>query len=216
MPKRTPEPGVWRTIARELKALEPRALIEVIADLYEFSPENRAHLAARFCDEAGSSALLDKYKAKITSQFLTRHGPRVSRDPDFMLCRRLIREYRKATTWDEISDEFDAHGAFDLGLHSIETGVAFLRKVDWNEARPYDCLAAVAKEMVEICQGPDGGAIARTFLPRIRALAPAGDSLGYGFCDVTYGLLDAVEEAAGQSAKAGEQHPPGALDHPAE
>lgn len=46
MPKPTPQPRVWRSIAAAIDEMDDQSLRGLVHDLYKLAPENRAFLAA--------------------------------------------------------------------------------------------------------------------------------------------------------------------------
>ncbi|MBK7405808.1 MAG: hypothetical protein IPJ41_14620 [Phycisphaerales bacterium] len=183
MPRPTPEPRLWKSVAATLDEMDVESLCGLLHDLYKLSPENRAFLAAWIGDEDASVELLDGYKAKITTQFFVRGAPRLSGGCDLALCRRLLKEYRRVTTAPEMLGGFDIRGTIDLGLHYLEVGTRYVNQIAWDEERAYASMGAVAVETSTLCRDRSGQKWAGVFLPRARAVAEAARTIGYGFRD---------------------------------
>jgi hypothetical protein len=196
MPKPTPQPRVWKSIAAVLDEMDDQSLRGLVHDLYKLAPENRAFLAAWIGDEDATTELLDSYKAKITSQFYGRTKPRLDGGCDLALCRRLIKEYRRVTTASEMVGGFDVHGTIDLSLHFVEVGTRYVNEIGWHEAKPYDYLGGVANDLSELIRSKIGRRWARTFLPRVHAVADAARGIGYGFGDDLADMARCFEKAA--------------------
>jgi len=196
MPKPTPQPRVWKSIAAVLDEMDDQSLRGLVHDLYKLAPENRAFLAAWIGDEDATTELLDAYKAKITAQFYGRTKPRLNGGCDLALCRRLIKEYRRVTTASEMVGGFDAHGTIDLSLHFIEIGTRYVNDIGWHEAKPYDYMGAVANDLSELITSKIGRRCARSFLPRVHTVADAARGIGYGFGDDLADMARCFEKAA--------------------
>lgn len=186
MPKPTPEPRLWKSIAAMLEEMDDQSLRGLVKDLYKLAPENRAFLAAWIGDEDALIEILNGYKDKITAQFVSRGrggGPKLNGGCDLALCRRLIKEYRSVTTAPEMLGGFDIRGTIDLGLHYIEVGTNYVNQIGWDEERPYNSMGAVAVEIAKLCQDESGRKWAGVFLPRVRTVAKVARDIGYGFGD---------------------------------
>jgi len=59
IPKRTPQPRVWKNIAAVLDEMGDQSIRGLVHDLYKLSPENRAFLATWVGDEEATIELLD-------------------------------------------------------------------------------------------------------------------------------------------------------------
>lgn len=196
MPKHTPQPRLWKSIASALNEMGADELRGLVHDLYKLAPENRAFLTSWLGDEDAPTELLHGYKAKITAQFFTRGKPRINGGCDLALCRRLIKEYRRVTTAPEMAGGFDLFGTIDLGLHYIEVGLEYLSHIGWQEAKPYDSMGAVVEEIIRLCRDPGGQKWAGAFLPRVQAVAEAGSGFGYGFSDDLTDMREVFEKTA--------------------
>lgn len=196
MPRPTPEPTLWKTIASELDEMDVESLRGLVHDLYKLAPENRAFLAAWIGNEDSPAELLNGYKAKITAQFFTRGAPRLRGGCDLALCRHLIKEYRRVTTAPEMLGGFDIRGTIDLGLHYIEVGTSYVNQIGWDEERPYTSMGAVAYDTGKLCQDKSGQKWAGVFLPRVRAVAEAAHDVGYGFGDDLAYMAEVFEATA--------------------
>ena len=196
MPRPTPDPRLWKNIASALVEMDADELRGLVHDLYKLSPENRAFLASWLGDEDAPAELLQGYKAKITAQFFTRGKARINGGCNLSLCRRMIKEYRRVTTAPEMAAGFDLYGTLDLGLHYVEIGTAYLNEVGWEGAQPYDSMGAVMGEVTELCQHKGGRKWAAAFLPRVRAVAEAGQGFGYGYSDELGYMQEVFEKTA--------------------
>ena len=90
-PKRA---SAWSAIRRHIADWPKPALLTLVKDLHDASPENRDFLRARFDAENSGGEALEKYRRKIVEQFFPKRG-----DGKLKLAeaRKAIRDYRKAT-----------------------------------------------------------------------------------------------------------------------
>ena len=88
------KPTGWQSVRRQLDDWSRPALIALVRDLYDASPDNRDFLQARFQAEETAGTALEKYRRKIVGQFFPARG-----DGKLKLseARKAIRDYRKAT-----------------------------------------------------------------------------------------------------------------------
>ena len=84
----------WQNIRRQLDDWSKPALIALVKDLHDVSPDNRDFLLARFQADEDVGAALEKYRRKIVEQFFPARG-----DGKLKLAeaRKAIRDYRRAT-----------------------------------------------------------------------------------------------------------------------
>ena len=161
----------WQNIRRQLDDWSKPALIALVKDLHDASPENRDFLLARFQAEEDAGAALEKYRRKIAEQFFPVRG-----DGKLKLAeaRKAIRDYRKATG--------NLTGTIDLMLTYVEKGTEFTHEFgDINESF-YNSLESVLNEMAQLlmCDGPE---LYPRFRERIRWLATLVDGIGWGYGD---------------------------------
>ena len=84
----------WLTVRQRLSEWSKPALIALIKDLYDASPDNRDFLQARFHAEENTGVALEKYRRKIVEQFFPARGFGKLK---LTGARKAIRDYRKAT-----------------------------------------------------------------------------------------------------------------------
>ena len=157
------------------------ALIALVKDLHDASPDNRDFLLARFQAEDDAGAALEKYRHKIVEQFFPSRG-----DGKLKLAeaRKAIRDYRKATG--------NLTGTIDLMLTYVENGTEFTHEFgDINEFF-YNSLESVLNEMSQLlmCDGPE---LYPRFRERIRRLATHADGIGWGYGDAVRGQVYQLE-----------------------
>ena len=156
----------WQNIHRQLDDWSKPALVTLVKDLYDASPDNRDFLLARFQADEDIGAALEKYRHKIVEQFFPAHG-----DGKLKLAeaRKAIRDYRKATG--------NLTGTIDLMLTYVENGTEFTHEFgDINESF-YNSLESVLTEMAQLLMR-EGTELYPRFRERIRRLATLADGIG--------------------------------------
>ena len=126
----------WQNIRRQLDDWSKPALIALVKDLHDVSPDNRDFLLARFQAEENAGAALEKYRHKIMEQFFPARG-----DGKLKLAeaRKAIRDYRKATgnltgTIDLMPSRRRKPAADAANPLPIVTSARFCR-VEWSTSR---------------------------------------------------------------------------------
>jgi len=115
----------WSAVRRQIADWPKPALIALVKDLHDASPENRDFPRARFDAENSGGEALEKYRRKIIEQFFPRRGFGKLKLAE---ARKAIRDYRKATG--------NVAGTIDLLLTYVENGTEFTQQFgDINE--PY-------------------------------------------------------------------------------
>ena len=177
----------WQKIRQQLDDWSKPALIALVKDLHDASPDNRDFLLARFQAEEGAGAALEKYRRKIVEQFLPARG-----DGKLKLAeaRKAIRDYRRATG--------NLTGTIDLMLTYVENGTEFTHEFgDINESF-YNSLESVLNEMAQLLMR-EGTELYPRFRERIRRLATLADGIGWGYGDAVRDQVYQLEnELAGE------------------
>jgi len=167
----------WQNIRQQLNEWTKSALIALVKDLYDASPDNRDFLQARFQAEANVGTALEKYRHKIVEQFFPARGFGKLKLGE---ARKAIRDYRKATG--------NLAGTIDLMLTYVENGTEFTHEFgDINESF-YNSLESVLNEMAELLLG-EGSELYPQFRERVQHLTVHADHIGWGYGD---SLLDHV------------------------
>jgi hypothetical protein len=191
------KPTGWQKVRRQLDDWTKPALIALVKDLYDASPDNRDFLRARFQAEDNHGAALEKYRRKIVEQFFPARG-----DGKLKLAeaRKAIRDYRKATG--------NLTGTIDLMLTYVENGTEFTRQFgDINESF-YNSMESVLIEFTELLLGR-GSDLYPRFRERIQGLATHADHIGWGYGDALgdyTGLLEDKLAAGTGSSQPSQSH----------
>jgi hypothetical protein len=176
-----------QSVRQQLNDWSKPALIALVKDLYEVSPDNRHFLQARFQAEENTGEALEKYRRKIVDQFFPARG-----DGKLKLteARKAIRDYRKATG--------NLEGTIDLMLTYVENGTEFTREFgDINEPF-YNSLESVLNEMAQLLM-KEGSEHYPKFRERVQRLATRADGIGWGYGDALRGQVYQLEnELAGE------------------
>ncbi|HTV42306.1 MAG TPA: hypothetical protein VMF08_17175 [Candidatus Sulfotelmatobacter sp.] len=171
----------WQSVRQQLNGWSKSALIALVKDLYEASPDNRDFLQARFHAEENTGAALEKYRRRIVDQFFPARG-----DGKLKLAeaRKAIRDYRKATG--------NLEGTIDLMLSYVENGTEFTREFgDINESF-YNSLESVLNEMAQLLM-KEGSERYPKFRERVQRLATRADGIGWGYGDALRGQVYELE-----------------------
>lgn len=177
----------WRNVRRQLDEWPKPALIALVKDLYEASPDNRDFLHARFQAEEDTGAALEKYRQKIVEQFFPSRGFGKLKLSE---ARKAIRDYRKATG--------NLTGTIDLMLTYVENGTEFTHQFgDINEPF-YNSLESVLNEMTQLLLR-EGSELYRRFRERVQGLTTHADHIGWGYGDALRDQVYRLEnELAGE------------------
>jgi len=167
-PKRA---SAWSAIRQQIAEWSKPALLTLVKDLHDASPENRDFLRARFDAENTGGEALEKYRRKIIEQFFPQRG-----DGKLKLAesRKAIRDYRKATG--------NVAGTIDLMLTYVENGTEFTQQFgDINESY-YNSLESVLNELARLLCG-EGRELYPKFRDRLTRVEQLADHIGWGYGD---------------------------------
>lgn len=177
----------WQSIRRQIGEWPESALIALIKDLYEASPDNRDFLHARFEPENNAGAALETYRRKIVEQFFPARGFGKLKLGE---ARKAIRDYGKATG--------NLEGTIDLMLAYVENGTDFTREFGDIDEAFYDSLESMLNDVAELLVDP-GKELYPRFQERVRRLAPRAGDIGWGYGDAVRDQADRLEnELAGE------------------
>jgi hypothetical protein len=161
----------WSAVRRQIADWPKPALIALVKDLHDASPENRDFLRARFDAETSGGEALEKYRRKIVEQFFPQRGFGKLKLAE---ARKAIRDYRKATG--------NVAGTIDLMLTYVENGTEFTRQFgDINEAY-YNSLESALNEMVNLLCG-EGRELYLQFRDRLTRVEQLANHIGWGYGD---------------------------------
>ena len=163
------KPTGWRSIRGQLKDWTKPALIALVKDLYEASPDNRHFLQARFQAEENDSAALEKYRRKIVEQFFPARGMGKLRLTE---ARKAIRDYRKATG--------NLAGTIDLMLVYVENGTEFSHQFG-DSLSVYSSVISVLREMTPLLLGEGSEHLPR-LRDRVQRLGTYAKDMGWAHC----------------------------------
>ena len=104
----------WSDVKKELTALEPKQLIDLLRELYRASRDNRDFLHARF---AVAGDLLAPYKKTIT-RWISPEVHQLDGGRSISRARKALSDYRKARG--------DDRGLAELCIHYVASGGSFL------------------------------------------------------------------------------------------
>jgi hypothetical protein len=175
----------WTTTRQQIADWPRPALVALIKDLHDASPENRDFLRARFDAENSGGAALEAYRGKIVEQFFPKRGFGKLKLAE---ARKAIRDYRKATG--------NAVGTIDLLLTYLENGTDFTQQFgDINEAY-YNSLESSAAELSRLMLG-EGKAAYAQFSERIARVESLANNIGWGYGDYIRDWAATLEDELG-------------------
>lgn len=177
----------WQSIRRQIGEWRESALIALVKDLYEASPDNRVFLHARFEPENHAGAAFEKYRRKIVEQFFPARGFGKLKLGE---ARKAIRDYRKATG--------NLEGTMDLMLAYVENGTEFTREFGDIDESFYDSLESVLNDLAQLLVG-SGKEVYPKFRERVQRLATLAQDIGWGYGDTVRDQVYRLEdELAGE------------------
>ncbi len=161
----------WWAVRRQIAAWPKPALVALVKDLHDASPENRDFLRARFDAENISGEALESYRRKIVEQFFPQRGFGKLKLSE---ARKAIRDYRKATG--------NVAGTIDLLLTYVENGTAFTNEFgDINEGY-YNSLESALNELTGLLLG-EGQDLYANIRDRLARLDELANNIGWGYGD---------------------------------
>ena len=175
-----------QSVHRQLNSWSKPALIALVKDFCELSPDNRDFLQARFLAEENTGASLEKYRRKIVEQFFPSRGFGKLKLAE---ARKAIRDYRKATG--------NLECTIDLMLTYVEKGTEFTNQFGDINGPFYDSLESVLNEMVQLLLRDSPESYPR-FRERLQKLASGTENIGWGYGDHVRGQVWELEAELGQ------------------
>jgi hypothetical protein len=165
-PKKKP---TWTDVKTAISSFERPALLGLIADLYNFSPENRDFLHARFSLGAD---VLKPYKKVIEEALF----PDViaNDDVEIAVAKKAIANYREAVG--------DPKGMLELMLYFVECGTAFSLDVGYGEDDFFASLERMFEKAIKLLLTLDEATIDE-YYNRFEELVDSTTDIGWGFHD---------------------------------
>jgi len=177
----------WSHIKKRLESFDRLGLIDLVKDLYEYSPENRAFLNARFADSGQEQAALEEYRRRIIEVFFpTRGFSNLKLGP----ARKAIRDDHKATS--------DLAGTLDLMLTYVETGTDFTNQFGDIDEPFYSSLESVLDDLARRLKTSEGAEMYPRFRERLLKLARRAGHIGWGYGDDVTSTVEELEAILGQ------------------
>jgi hypothetical protein len=162
------------------------ALVALVKELYDHSPDNRDFLEARFQAEDDGGTALEKYRSKIIEQFFPRHGFGKLKLGE---ARKAIRDYRKATG--------NLAGTLELMLTYVENGTRFACEYGCDDEALYNSLDSVLAELARLLVSEVPELYPR-FEERLQQLQYAAANIGWGYCDSVSEQVQMLETTLGK------------------
>ncbi len=189
VPMKEKKPARWRKIRGNLREWDKPALIALIKDLHDSSPDNQDFLQARFQAEENEGAALEKYRRRIVEHFFS---GRDFEEPKLTEARKAIRDYRKATG--------NLTGTIDLMLTYVESGTKFTRQFGDIDAPFYDSLESMLRELSRLLL-VEGCELYPRFRQRVQRLTSEAGNIGWGYGDALQEYADMLEDKLANGEK---------------
>ncbi len=168
----------WSDVKKALAGHSKAGLLGLIADLYDYSAQNRNFLHARFSTGADP---LKPYKKIIDDALF----PDVMKNDELRIAdaKRAISDYKKAIG--------DKKGLLELMLFFVETGTAFTAEFGDMDENFYLAHERMYKKAVDLLLTFDEETI-DSYYNRFEKLVSLSDKVGWGYHDT---LADIFYEA---------------------
>lgn len=159
----------WLTIKETLNQCSQRDLLHLIHELYQFSPENKRFLTARFVREVNSDSLAE-YKHIIQRSVC----PEPPKPLKLEAARKAISHYKKAIG--------DTVGVLELSLYYVEQGAKFTDLYGDIDEPFYISVESMFQSAMKLLASmpPDSQ---QNYFPRIRRIMKIASKTGWGFED---------------------------------
>jgi len=170
----------WNDIKKQIKEFSNDGLINLIKDLYEVSPTNKAFLQTRF---GGSSpqATLEPYKKRIQSPLIWRgNTPPSLKVSD---ARKAISEYKKATN--------DEEGTLELRLFYLDCLVKCFTDFGVDDEAYVNSIDTALSNFIDGLKKANSARLYKKFEKQFKSLTTRYDNWG---CGVDDDLRTAYEE----------------------
>jgi hypothetical protein len=185
-PAATKKPVGWSTVKQHLADWSQPALLDLVKDLYEVSPANRAFINARCQPEGDDGETLEAYRNKIVEQFFPKRGEGKLKMGE---ARKAIREYRKATG--------NVAGVAELLMTYVENGVRFTCEYGDIDERFYNSVESVLNEFADLLR-EKSRELYPEFRERLANVEKLTDGIGWGFHDAVADTVGELENKLGR------------------
>jgi hypothetical protein len=167
MSERAKKP-TWSDIKTALSGFSREALLALVRELCDLSPDNKQFLHTRF--QPGES--LTPYKAIITKCMY----PNVLRNHPVQIAKakKAISDFRKAAG--------DTPAVIDLMIHFVECGTEFTQEYGDIDGPFYDALLSMYARAVEAVQALPP-AVAEPYRQQLHDLAESAEGIGWNYYD---------------------------------
>lgn len=167
-------------LKKELKALDQKELIQLIAELYKVSDDVKLYVSNRFMGEEAILALYETTKKKIRHEFFPERGMGKLRLKEV---KNAIADFKKLAG--------DKVKTLDLMLYSVEMGTEYtLTFGDISEAF-YNSMLSMFEKLVDACNEDE--AIFKMFDDRLYRLVEETGDVGWGYHDCLNDLYFSID-----------------------
>jgi len=183
--KPSKKPGGWSAVRRHLATWEKPALLALVKDLFEAAAENRDFVQARCSAGESGGDVLERYRGRITEQFLPARGFGKLKLGE---ARKAIRDYRKATS--------NLPGTVELLMTYVESGASYTCDFGDIDERFYDSMESALDELAVLLRG-EARELYPEFQGRLASVERMTDGIGWGFHDYVADVVGRLEAQLG-------------------
>jgi hypothetical protein len=175
----------WPTLRKVLVTLPPDRLLDLLKELHDMSPQNKAFLRARCLPIEQDAGYLDECRRKVVRAIYPETA-RFPGRPRFADAKKVIAEYNKATR--------DLNGTLDLQLLYVERGTQFTDDFGDIDEPFYIALETMLEKFATgLKNAPSGQALYAKFRSRLRQLHAKASNFGWGYGDTLNDVLSELE-----------------------
>lgn len=157
-------------LKKELKGMEQKELIELMAELYKTIPEVQSFLSSRFMGEEAIQSMFETAKKKIEDEFFPERGYAKLRLKE---AKNVISQFKKLTK-DELK-------TIDLMIVYVEKGTEFTNAYGDFDERFYDSMLSMfGKACVECSKNEE---VYHLFKDRLYNILESSVDNGWGYHD---------------------------------
>jgi hypothetical protein len=175
----------WTEVEEILQKAEQKELINLIRELYDHSVGDRMLINSRYLGERikkEKGNLLEKHRKIIKEEFLPENAGKMR----ISVAQRAINDYSNASG--------DFVGTLDLMLTYVEEGVQFARIFGVISDEFYDSVEGMLERFCELLKTEEGQKYYSLFRERLLKACRDSDSIGWGFGETIYVLVEDIEE----------------------
>lgn len=166
-----PKLPAWTAIKTTLRHVDEKGLVNIIADLYQLSKENKIFLASRL-GIGDLEAILDPYRRAIRRQFNPDRGfPKL----DMAAARKVLSDFRRVS--------FRVEAMAELLVYYVEQGVVCTLNYGDIHEQFYRSLESAFLEAATLIRKSGDPGFVEGIRPRLKRIVSDTIDIGWGFHD---------------------------------